>query len=116
MAEVHGQRDAGKTRGGRGATASANGNLVFDVNAQGRNLAILRVQHLTIGCDDEVIFHAAANLSVAALGGNEEIGGALGPKTEIEIEREGRGIEGGAEVGRSRRQCQAYGAASRNGT
>ena len=36
MSEMHGQRDAGEAGGGGRSATSADGNFVFDVDAQGR--------------------------------------------------------------------------------
>ncbi len=85
----------------------ANRNLVFDMDAQGRDLAILRFKHLAISGDDEVVLHAAADLRIAAFGGNKEVGSALGPQAEMEIEGQCGSVKGRPQVGRGRRQRQA---------
>ena len=72
-----------------------------------RDLAIFRFEHFAVGSDDQMVFHPAADLRVAALGGNKEVGGALGAQAEMEIEREGRCVERGTQVGGGRRQRQA---------
>ena len=116
MAEVHRERDPGQT-GGRGRSATfADGNLVFDVDAQGRDLAVLRFEHLAIGGDDEVVLHPGADLGIAAFGGDEEIGGALGAQAEVEIQGEGSGVESWPQIGGGRRKRQAQRAILRCGT
>src|SRR6266404_6137445 len=45
---------------------------------QRRDLAVLRFEHLAVGSDDEMVLHPCADLRVAAFGGNEEVGRALG--------------------------------------
>ena len=86
--------------------ASADGNLVFDVDAQGRDLAVLRFEDLAIGGDDEVVLHPGADLRVAAFGGDEEIGRALGPQAKMKVQGEGSGVKGRAQVGGGRREHQ----------
>ena len=107
MSEMHGQRDAGQAGGGGRSATSADGNLVFDVDAQGRDLAVLRFEHLAIGGDDEMVFHAGADLRVAAFGGDEEVGRALGAQAEMEIQGKGGGVKSRAQIGGGRRQRQA---------
>jgi len=55
-------------------------------------------------------------MSIAPLGSDEEVGGALGAQTQMEIERECRGIKRRAEVGRGGWQRQAQRAIRRCGT
>jgi len=55
MAEMHSQRDASQTGGGGRSATPADGDLVFDVDAQGRDLAVFRLEHLAIGSNDEVV-------------------------------------------------------------
>src|SRR5882724_9885064 len=86
------------------------------MDAEGNNLAILGLQDLSICRKDKVVFHATADMGVAAFGGDEEVGSALGMQAEIEVHREGGGVEGGAEVGRGRRERQADGTVRRCGT
>jgi hypothetical protein len=107
MSEMHRQRDPGEAGGcGRSAT-SADGNFVFDVDAQGRDLAILGFEHLAISGDDEVVLHAGADLGVAAFGSDEEVGRPLSPQAKMEIQGQGSGVKSGAQIGGSRRQRQA---------
>src|ERR1700686_2994141 len=116
MSEMYSQRDPGQAGGGRRSATSADGNLVFDVDSQGRDLAILRFEDLTIGGDDEVVLHAGADLRVAAFGGDEEVGRALGTQAEMEIQGKGGGVKSRAEIGGGRRQRQAQRAVLRCGT
>jgi hypothetical protein len=109
MSEVDGQRNAGQAGGGGRSATSADGNFVFDVNAQGRDLAILGFENLAIGGDDEVILHAAADVRVAAFGGYEEVRSTLGAQAEMEIESQSGSVKGRTQVGRSRRERQAEG-------
>ncbi len=107
MSEMHGQRDASQAGGGRRSATSADGNLVLDVDAQGRDLAILRFEYLAISGDDEVILHAGADRRVAAFGGNEEVGSAFGPHAQMEIQGEGSRVKGWAQVRGGCRENQA---------
>ncbi len=107
MSEMHGQRDAGQAGGGGRSATSADGNLVFDVDAQGRDFAVLRFEDLAIGGDDEVVFYPGADLRVAAFRCDEEVGRALGTQAQMEIQGKGGGVEGRAQIGGGRRQRQA---------
>ena len=78
MSEMYSQRDPSQAGGGGRSATSADRNLVFEVDAQGRDLAVLRFEDLAISGDDEMVFHPGADLRVAALGGNEEVGRSLG--------------------------------------
>src|ERR1700674_2964443 len=116
MSEMYSQRDASKaSRSGRSAT-SADGNLVFDVDSQGRDLAILRFEDLAISGDDKVVLHPGTDLRVAAFGGNEEVGRALGTQAEVEIQGKGGRVKRRAQIGGGRRQRQAQRAILRCGT
>lgn len=106
MAEMYSQRDPSQASGGGRSATSANGNLVFDVDAQGCNLAVFRFEDLAIGGNDEVVLHTGADLRVAAFGGNEEVGGALSAQAEMEIECQGGSVKSRAQIGSSRRQRQ----------
>src|SRR6202158_2641922 len=107
MSEMYSQRDPRQAGGGGRSATSANGNLVLDVDAQGRDLAILRFEHLAIGGDDEVVLHPGADLRVAAFGGDEEVGRALGTEAEMEIQGKGGGVKRRAQIGGGRGQRQA---------
>jgi hypothetical protein len=54
-----------------------------------------------------VVLHAPANLRVAAFGGYEEIGRALGAQAQMKIEGQGSRVKRRAQIGGSRRQSQA---------
>src|SRR6202163_2688573 len=71
MPEMHSQRDPSQASGSGRSATSADGNLVFDVDAQRRDLAILRFEELAVGGDDEVVLHPRADLRVAAFSGDE---------------------------------------------
>src|SRR5882762_9279743 len=107
MSEMYSQRDSSQARGGRRSATSANGNLVLDVDSQGRDLAILRFEDLAISGDDEVVLHPGADLRVAAFGGDKEVRRALGAQAEVEIQGKGGGVKRRAQVGGGRRQRQA---------
>src|SRR5260221_13805767 len=107
LSEMYRQRDPSQARGSGRSAASANGNLVFEVYAQGRDLAILRFEHLAIGCDNEVVLHAGADLRVAAFAGDEEVGRALRTQAEMEIQGQGGGVERRTQIGGRRRKRQA---------
>src|ERR1039458_7520710 len=106
MPEMYSECDASQAGGGGRSATSANGNLVFDVNAQRRDLAILRFEDLAIGGDDEVILHAGADRRIAAFGGDEEVGCALGAQSKMKVQGEGSGVKGRAQIGGSRREHQ----------
>ncbi len=116
VAEVHGQRDPGQARGRRRAATFADGDFVLDVDAQRRDLAVLRLEHLAVGGDDEVVLHPAADLGVAAFGGDEEVRRTLDPEAEVEIHGKRGGVESRPEIGRGGREGQAQGAVRRYGT
>jgi hypothetical protein len=107
MPEMNGQRNAGQAGGGGRSATSADGDLVFDVDAQGRYFAVLRFEHLAIGGNDEVVLHAGADLRIAAFGGDEEVGRTLGAQAEMEIQGKGSGVKRRAQIGGSRRKRQA---------
>src|SRR5258706_2503687 len=107
MSEMYRQRDSSQARGGGRSATSADRNFVFEVDAQGRDLAVLRFEHLTVGGDDEMVLHPGADLRVAAFGGDEEIGRALGTQAEMEIQGKGGGVKRWAQIGGGRRQRQA---------
>ncbi len=107
MSEMHSQCDPCQAGGGGRSATSADGNLVFDVNAQRCDLAVLRFEDLAIGGDDEVVLHAGADRCVAAFGGDKKVGGALDPQAKMEIQGEGSGVKGRAQIGGSRREHQA---------
>src|SRR5208282_5602202 len=109
MSEMYGQRDSSQASGSRRSATSSDGNFVFDVDAQGRDLAVLRFEHLAISRDDEVVLHTGAGRRVAAFGGNEEVGGTLSAQAEMEIESEGSGVKRRAQVcgGRGQRQAKS---------
>jgi len=46
-----------------------------------------------------VVFHAAADGSVAAFGGDKKVGGALCPQPEMEIQSDGCGVKRRPQVG-----------------
>jgi hypothetical protein len=106
MPEMHSQRDPSQAGGGGRSATSADRNLVFDVDAQRRDLAILRFEDLAVGGDDEVILHAGADLRVAAVGRDEEVRRALGTQAEVEIQGEGGGVKSRAQIGGGRRERQ----------
>ena len=78
-----------KTGGGGRSATPADGNLVGEVDTQGRDFAVLRFEDLAIGGDDEVVLHASTDRRVAAFGGDKEVGGALGAQAEMEIQGQG---------------------------
>jgi hypothetical protein len=104
MSEMYSQRDPSQASGGGRSATSADGNLVFDVDAQGRDLAILRFEDLAISGDDEVVLHPRADLRIAAFSGDEEVGRALGTQAEMEIQGKGGGVKRWAQIGGGRRQ------------
>ena len=106
MSKMHGQRDPGQARSGGRSATSADRNLVFNVNAQRRDLAVLRFEHLAIGRDDEVVLHPGADLGVAAFGGDEEVGRPLSAQAEMEIQRQGSRVKRRAQIGGGRWQRQ----------
>ena len=116
MSEMHGQRDPGQAGGGGRSATSANRNLVLEVDAQGRDLAVLGFEDLAIRGNDEVVLHAGADLRIAAFGGDEEVGRALGTQAEMEIQGKGGGVKRWAQIGGGRRQRQAQRAILRCGT
>ena len=105
MSVVDRERNASQAGTGGGTTTLADRDFVFDVNAERHDFAVLGFQDFAIGRKDEVIVHAAADVGVAAFGGDEKVGSALGVETEIEIHGQGGAIEGRAQVGRRRRQA-----------
>src|ERR1700678_559651 len=98
MSEMNRQRDASQSRGGGRSATSPDRNLVLNVNAQRRDLAVLRFEHFAISCDDEVIFHAAADLRVAAFRGNKEVRRPFGAQTEVEVEGKSGGVKGRPQI------------------
>src|ERR1700674_3063275 len=116
MSEMYSQRDPSQASGSGRSATSADGNLIFDVDAQGRDLAILRFEDLAISGDDEVVLHPGTDLRVAAFGGDEEVGRALGSQAEMEIQGKGGGVKRWAQIGGGRRQRQAQRAILRRGT
>src|ERR1035437_1015108 len=60
----------------------------------------------TIDVQAQVVFEPRAALCIAPGRRNGELGRRLGLHIEIEIERDGRGIESRPQVGRGRRQAQ----------
>jgi hypothetical protein len=109
MSKMNRQRDAREARCGRRSAASTNGNFVVDMDTKGRDLAILRFEHLAVGGDDEVVLHASADVCVAALGGDKKIGRTLGPQAKMEIECQGGASNAGprlADVAGSARRSE----------
>jgi len=107
MSEMYGQRNSRQAGGGGRSAPSTDGNLVLDVDAQRRDLAILRLEHLAISGDDEVVLHAAADLRVAAFGSYEKVRRPLGPQAEMEIKGKSGGVERWPQVGGGRWERQA---------
>jgi hypothetical protein len=113
VAEMHGQRNPCQTCGSGRAATFGDGNFVVDVDTEGRDFAVLRFQHLAVGGDDKVVLHPAADLGVAALGGDEEVRRTIDPEAQVEIHRESGGVEGRPEISRARWQGQSQGAVRR---
>ena len=87
MSVMNGERDAGEAGGGGRAASFGDGNFVLDVDAEGDDFTILGLKDFTVSSEDEVIVHAAADMRVAALGGNEKVGSAFGVQAQVEVHR-----------------------------
>src|SRR5882672_7481349 len=93
------QCDASQAGRGRGATSFANGNLVFDVQAERLHRLLLCLQNLGVGGEDEMIPHVAADFLIATLRSDGESLGSLGAYSQVEAQRQRGGIERRTEVG-----------------
>ena len=113
---VHGEGDASEAGTCGRTTPLADRNFVFNMNAERNHLAVLGLENLAVGGEDQVIVQPAADVGVAALRGDEEIRRALGVQAQIEIHGQGGAIESRAQVSGGRRQSQADGTVRRCGT
>ena len=92
-AEVIGQGDAGKAgRCGRTA-AFADGNVILNSKRQRNNSRPLRLEYLAIRVEDEVVLDALADFLVASAGGNGEALRRASLDGDVEVHRQGSGIE-----------------------
>jgi len=97
--EMIGERDAGKSGGGGRTATFSDGDIVPDLQGEGRDFARVAVEDFAVGVEDEMVFDCTADGFVAALGGDGEIGGGTRVNCDAEIHGESSGVEGGSQVG-----------------
>ena len=71
----------------------------MDAKLERKDFPALGLENFGIGGKDQVILEVAADFAVASGGGDFEIRGGTGVDFYEEVEREGGGVEGRAEVG-----------------
>ena len=72
--EMNGESDSSKASGGRGTAAFADGDFVFELKGEWHDGLSLSAENLTVGVEDQVILEDGAELGVASLGNDGEVG------------------------------------------
>ena len=105
-AEVSGKSNGGKKSSGGRAAAHAERNLVIHAQGKRRRGAAFTREQRAVSVEDEVAVEPGTFGDVAPGCVDGKLRSRSGVDLECEVERDGGGVKGRAEVGRSCRQAQ----------